>query len=381
MTPSFLAFAIDPPVLTASAVHTLLRHGAAHQAADIQFIPGYPARGKILGELQDLMTRPLSQYDTAAVVVATRGVEGESLVRGGDPVSYSTEIPLSDGEPIHKGSLRFRTEASACEYLADTAPRVVFRYLPSAVPALENQNPGLSADLQAALMPHRGMVLVVGGTGTGKSTLLAGIIRRLGQTRPDTILTFEEPIEFVYRPRLLRAEGPWRATVSQSEIGRHFASWSMALRSALRSGPEILLVGEMRDADSIAAAVEFVRTGHLLYSTMHVDGVAAIPTEIAARTGHDASMLARVVGVLSAAVYQRLARRADGTGRVAVRESLVMTPALRRTLLPLSAAEAEACLSDAMKHAGTDLTSEAARLVDQGVITADEAVRVTGGSA
>ena len=380
MTPDFRAFPSDPPVLTPAAVHALLRHAAAvHAASDVQFIPGYPARAAILGELQDLMVRPLSQYDTAAVVVATRGVEGESLVRGGEAVSYSTEIPLQEGEAIHKGSLRFRTEAAACEYLADTAPRVVFRYLPSAVPALENQNPGLPPDLQAAVLPHRGMVLVVGGTGTGKSTLLAGIIRRLGHTRADTILTFEQPIEFVYRPRLLLAEGPWRATVSQSEIGRHFASWSMALRSALRSGPQVLLVGEMRDAESITAAVEFVRTGHLLYSTMHVDGVAAIPTEIAARTGNDASMLARVTGVLSAAVYQRLAKRADGTGRVAVREYLIMTHALRRTLLPLSAAEAEACLADAMKRAGTDLASEATRLADQGVITADEALRVTGG--
>jgi Tfp pilus assembly pilus retraction ATPase PilT len=153
----------------------------------------------------------------------------------------------------------------------------------------------------------------------------------------------------------------------------------MALRSALRSGPQVLLVGEMRDAESITAAVEFVRTGHLLYSTMHVDGVAAIPTEIAARTGNDASMLARVTGVLSAAVYQRLAKRADGAGRVAVREYLIMTHALRRTLLPLSAADAETCLADAMKRAGTDLESEATRLVDQGVITADEALRVTGG--
>lgn len=374
-------FASDPPMLRDDDVRTILRAGVTFGGSDVHFTPGYPARSEINGVLEDLMVRPLTPDDTQVVVHATRGLDGISLIAGGRAVSYSFEIPAQEGKSKRTGVYRFRVEAAGCEYEGLSSPRVVFRYLPNDVPSLGQQNPSLPPHLQQALLVDRGLVLVVGRTGSGKSTLLAGVIRRIGTERPDMIMTFEEPIEFVYRAHRLKDQGAWRASVIQSEIGRHFPDWETALKSALRSAPKVLLLGEMRDQESILAALDFVSTGHALYSTMHVDGVASIPGAVAARAGHDDSLVQRVLGELSVAVYQRLAAKKDNTGRVAVREYLIMTPALKTTLMALNPQESKVAMIAAMVEAGTDLASEARRLLTDGVISEEEAHRVLGGSA
>ena len=380
----YMVWPSDPPLIGDRQIREALRHAVAHAVADVHVVAGYPLRAKIGGVIEDIMRRPLTPDDAWSILHHTRGIEGVSIVKGGDAVSYSYEIPETDGQALHRGAYRFRVEAAPSDFWGDSVPRIVFRYLPSRVPSLAHQNPGLPEDLVRAMMAHSGLVLIVGGTGTGKSTLLAGVIKHLGQTRPAVILTFEEPIEFTYRPALLRAEGPWQATLSQSEIGRHFrdsekrGAWAEALRSALRSGPDILLIGEMRDAESIAAAVDFVRTDHLAFSTMHVNGVAAIPAEIMARTEGDATILPRVISVLSVAVFQRLVPRADGHGRVAAREYLIVTPELRKSLLCKSAAEIEAAIRETMEKNGTTLKEALTRLVADGTITAEAAITALG---
>lgn len=380
----YSVWASDPPLIGDRQIREALRYAVTQAVADVHVVAGYPLRAKIAGVIQDVMRRPLTPDDAWSVLHATRGVEGVSIVKGGSAVSYSYEIPETDGQALHRGAYRFRVEAKPSDYFGTSVPHVVFRYLPSRVPSLTNQNPGLPDDLVRAMMAHSGLVLIVGGTGTGKSTLLAGVIKHLGQTRPAVILTFEEPIEFTYRPNLLREEGPWLATLSQSEIGRHFrdskdrGAWAEALRSALRLGPDILLIGEMRDAESITAAVDFVRTDHLAFSTMHVNGVAAIPAEIMARTGGDSALLPRVLSVLSVAVFQRLVPRADGKGRVAAREYLIFTPDLRQDLLLKSAAEVEAGIRDAMEKNGTTLKAALTKLVADGAVTSDAAVAALG---
>lgn len=381
---TYLVWPGDPPLIEEHHINEALRHAVSFNVADVHVTPGYPLRAKIGGVIRDMMTRPLNPDDAWQILHHTRGIEGVSRVKGGDAVSYSHEIAEKDGQALYQGAYRFRVEASPVDYWGESAPKIVFRYLPSRVPSLDKQNPGLPEDLVRAMMAHSGMILIVGGTGTGKSTLLAGVIKHLGQKRPAIIQTFEEPIEFTYRPSILKEEGVWRATLSQSEIGRHFrdsekySAWAQALRSALRSGPDILLIGEMRDAESIAAAVDFVRTDHLLFSTMHVNGVAAIPSEIMARTQGDPAMLPRVISVLSVAVFQRLVPRADGQGRVAAREYLIITPELRKSLLLKNAAEIEAEIREAMEENGTTLKAALIRLVQDGTITEEAAFEALG---
>ena len=355
---------------------TILRYAARNGSSDTHFVPGYPVRMDVRGDLVNATYRVMTTDEMDAVIEAAKGIEGPAMIKGGQALSYSYEIPEREGESLINGSFRFRVESAGCEYMANTSARTVFRYLPTLVPRLENQNPGIAQDVIDALTPTKGMVLVVGSTGTGKSTLLAGFVRYIGERRPINIMTFEEPIEFVYRREVMLREGAWLATVIQSEIGRHFQSWGDAIRSALRSAPKVALVGEMRDPESISTAVEFVRTGHCLYSTMHVDGVAAVPTEIGKRSGGDPEMWARVISVLRGVVYQRLAKTKSG-GRMAVREVILIDQEAReRILASKSDREAEKTMSAIIHERKTDIASEAHRLVDAGEIDPAEAERI-----
>lgn len=367
---------VEPTLFGKEEIDFILRYAASHGSSDIHFVPGYPVKMEIMGSLVDGTMRSLGYEDTAAVVTASKGVDGMPQILGGKALSYAYEIPAIPDTPLIKGSYRFRTESAGCEYMANSASRTVFRYLPSDVPRLETQTPAISEELIKFFTPTRGLVLVVGSTGTGKSTLMAGFVRYIGERRSINVMTFEEPIEFVYRPERLRKEGDWKAMVIQSEIGKHYPTWNDAMKSALRSAPKVALVGEMRDADSIKIAIEFVRTGHCLYSTMHVDGVAAVPAEVARRSGDDADAWSRVVSVLRGVFYQRLAKRIDG-GRMAVREYLVVDADIRNRLMHCSSAkEAEKLILDTIRERGTDIASEARRLLHAGFITEEEAERI-----
>jgi len=175
--------------------------------------------------------------------------------------------------------------------------------------------------LDLASLP-RGMVLVTGPTGSGKSTTLACLIERANQTRPEHILTIEDPIEFVYEPK--------KSIVRQREVGQNTKSFPSALRSALREDPDVILVGEMRDYETIGLAVTAAETGHLCFGTLHTqDAPSTVARIIDVFPAHQQSQIrVQVANSLRAVIAQLLLPRKDGKGRVAVRELMIVTPAI-----------------------------------------------------
>jgi twitching motility protein PilT len=169
---------------------------------------------------------------------------------------------------------------------------------------------------------NKGLVLVTGPTGSGKSTTLAAMIDLINDTKPDHILTIEDPIEFVHPNK--------RGLVNQREIGNHTKSFSSALRAALREDPDVILVGEMRDLETIALGITAAETGHLVFGTLHTNSAAkTVDRIINAFPADEQEQIRAMLGeTLRGVVAQQLLRKADGTGRVAALEVMVGTPAV-----------------------------------------------------
>lgn len=197
----------------------------------------------------------------------------------------------------------------------------VFREIPSEIQTVEHL--GLPSVVSRLAMLPRGIVLVTGPTGSGKSTTLAAIIDEANRKRKDHIITVEDPIEFVHVSK--------NCVVNHREVGTHTKSFSSALRAALREDPDIILVGEMRDLETIRLAVEAAATGHLVFSTLHTSSAAKTVDRVIEvfPTGEQAQIRSTLADGLRAVVSQALFRRIDVKGRIAVLEILIATHAVR----------------------------------------------------
>jgi len=193
----------------------------------------------------------------------------------------------------------------------------VLRVIPSTIPTLEELQ--LPAVLKKVAREERGLVLVTGVTGSGKSTTLAALIGEINATARKHIVTIEDPIEFVHEDGLSR--------VTQREVGVDTESFAMALRAALRQDPDVILVGEMRDATTIDTGLKAAETGHLVFSTVHTNDAAKTIGRIIDVFPHDAqgAVRQRLADNLKATISQRLLRRQDGQGRVVAMEIMVST--------------------------------------------------------
>jgi twitching motility protein PilT len=198
---------------------------------------------------------------------------------------------------------------------------LALRLIPATVPALETL--GLPPAVSALANEARGLVVVTGATGSGKSTTLAALVDRINRTRAVHILTIEDPIEFVHADA--------QSIISQREIGFDTPSYASGLRSALRQDPNVILVGEMRDVETIETALIAAETGHLVLSTLHTLDAAEMVARIVSvfPTHHQAQVRLQLARVLRAAVSQRLLPRADGTGRALAAEVLITTPFIK----------------------------------------------------
>jgi twitching motility protein PilT len=198
---------------------------------------------------------------------------------------------------------------------------MVLRVIPVSVKALDEL--GLPPVLKHIAQEERGLVLVTGTTGSGKSTTLAGMIDHINQTRASHVITIEDPIEYLHRDN--------QSIITQREIGVDTRSFAYALRSALRQDPDVILVGEMRDMETIETALHAAETGHLVFSTLHtLDATETINRIIAVFPPHQQKQVRlQLAVVLKAAVAMRLVPRADGLGRAPALEVLVATPFIK----------------------------------------------------
>ena len=292
-------------------ISELLAFAVKNKASDLHLSAGLPPMIRVHGEVRRINLPPLDHREVHAMVY--------DIMNDGQRKAYeeTLEIDFSFSIP---GLARFRVNA----YNQDRGAAAVLRTIPSKVLTLEQLNaPKIFADL--ALKP-RGLVLVTGPTGSGKSTTLAAMINHLNETEYGHILTVEDPIEFVHESK--------KCLINQREVGPHTMSFQNALRSALREDPDAILVGELRDLETIRLALTAAETGHLVFGTLHTSSAAkTIDRIVDVFPAEEKEMVRAMLSEsLQAVISQTLLRTKDGSGRVAAHEIMLGTPAIRNLI-------------------------------------------------
>jgi twitching motility protein PilT len=289
-------------------IDELFRMMIDHGASDLHLIAGQVPTFRINGELERLPgTAVLDNQGLHDLLYEITPSPKKEVFEATGDVDFGYEIP---------GIARFRSNFFNHKY----GMGAVFRKIPTTI--LSAEALGLPPVLTRAAMLRKGLVLVTGPTGSGKSTTLAAMVDYANSHRKDHILTIEDPIEFVHQSK--------NSIVNHREIGLHTITFGSALRGALREDPDIILVGEMRDLETIALAVEAAATGHLVFGTLHTENAAKTVDRII--EVFPASEQPQIRNTLSTAlrvvVAQNLFKRIDQKGRCAALEILVCTPAV-----------------------------------------------------
>jgi len=283
----------------------LLSAGVKAQASDIHLKAGAPPLFRIDGRLREIKAPKLAPEDTRTIVQAILDAQAQRK-----EVDAIQELDTSYLLP-EVG--RFRVNA----FRQRGSFEIILRIIPLEVPTFEKL--GLPPVLKEISLYERGMVLVTGVTGSGKSSSLAAIVNYINQNARKHILTIEDPIEFLHTDL--------KGSISQREIGPDTPDFSTALRSALRQDPDVILVGEIRDAETVDIAIKASETGHLLLSTLHTtDATHTVNRLIGLFPMEEQEVVRmRLAESLKAIISQRLLPRADGKGRVVAAEIMVNT--------------------------------------------------------
>ncbi len=280
-------------------------------ASDLHMIAGQKPILRIRGDIERVKYKILENDELKAMFYEIITEEKAKKFEETGDVDFGYEI---------SGLARYRGNLFQQKY----GVGAVFREIPSEILSVQQLNlPPVVGKLSG--LP-KGMVLVTGPTGSGKSTTLAAVIDECNRTRSDHILTIEDPIEFVHRSQL--------AVINHREVGTHTKSFAAALRGALREDPDIIMVGEMRDLETISLAMEAAMTGHLVFGTLHTLNAAKTVDRIIEIFPSDqqAQVRSTLADALKAVVSQTLFKRVDVKGRCAALEVLICTPAVRNLI-------------------------------------------------
>ncbi len=283
-------------------LETLMEGAFYRRASDIHLKVGCPPLYRVDGHLIRLPDKVLNEADVMAFL--------EAIAGAADVERFKRLLELDTSCSL---DTRARFRVNACKDDGDT--RIVMRTIPLEIAPLEDL--GLPEVLRKICQGNNGLVLVTGPTGSGKSTTLAAMIDEINTNRSVHIVTIEDPLEFVHRDK----EG----IVTQRSVGHDTLSFANALRAALRQDPDVILIGEMRDAETVQTALASAETGHLVFSTLHtVDAVETLNRIIDFFEPHQQLQIRKqLASVLRAVVSQRLAPRQDGKGRACAAEVLV----------------------------------------------------------
>ncbi len=292
-------------------IDAFLQLGREQGCSDIHFTVGLPPLARQDGELQPLKYRELTTDETLGLVqeILDEHQREQFETTGSVDLSYaSADVG------------RFRI--NVCRHMNGVA--AICRVIPEHPPRLADL--GLPKILSRFSRLNSGLVLVTGSAGTGKSTTLAAMIEEVNRERCLNVITLEDPIEFVYETK--------ESLIVQREVGSHVPTFRDGLRAALREDPDVILVGELRDLETIRLAIEASETGHLVLGTLHTRGAAEAVDRIIDSFPADGQAQVRITLAdnLKAVVSQDLVRTADGRGRRAVAEILVVTPAVSQLI-------------------------------------------------
>jgi twitching motility protein PilT len=296
----------QPPSDARIRMDGLLRRTVETGSSDLHLRTGEPPIFRRDGELERHEGPELRAEEVEAMLTSIMATRELDEFREGGDADWAYELP---------NTARFRANAA----VERRGPMGVFRVIPSQIQTVEQL--GISTEIQKLCYLPKGLVLVTGPTGSGKSTTLAALVELINRTRTDHILTIEDPIEFVHSPQ--------KCVVTQRQVGFHTKSFKQALRAALREDPDVIMVGEMRDLETVSIAIETAETGHLVFGTLHTTTAASTVDRIIDQFPADRQSQIRVMlsESLKGVIAQVLCPKIGG-GRVAAKEVLLSIPAI-----------------------------------------------------
>ena len=351
---------VDEPVrFTAEALDRLLLHCVELEASDITFQSNANILSEIHGKLYKVTKRKITNTEVGDLLNIIYGANGTTQIYSGKDIDTHYEI-----RPSRAKRYRFRVNATGCQVEGHDGIQITLRTIPTTPPDINNLN--LEPEIIANMAPFQGTVVITGSTGSGKSTLLASIIKHLLEEEQGNrkMLTYEAPIEFVYDT----VEAP-SSLISQSEIPKHLPSFAAGVRNALRRKPRLILVGEARDQETIAAVIEAALTGHPVYTTVHSNGVADAVRRMIATFPADErhSRALDILETMRLIVWQKLSPSTDGK-RIALREFLVFDDKIRDVLLTTDVNALAQTTRKLLKQFGQPMIMDATKKFKEGLL-------------
>ncbi|MDJ0989740.1 MAG: type IV pilus twitching motility protein PilT [Desulfobacterales bacterium] len=321
-------------------------------ASDLHLTTGQQPALRIRGEIERIKYKVLDSDELRGMLYEIAPEDKIKIFEETGDIDFGYEIP---------GLARYRSNF----FMQKNGVAAVFREIPDTIMTIEQL--GLPQVIGKLSSLPRGLVLVTGPTGSGKSTTLAAIVHECNRTRKDHIITIEDPIEFVHQSQM--------CIVNHREVGLHTKSFSSALRGALREDPDIILVGEMRDLETISLAVEAAATGHLVFSTLHTSSAPKTVDRVIEVFPHEQQeqMRSTLSDGLRAVVAQVLFKRVDIKGRVAALEILIGTAAVRNLIREAKTHQLPSMIQTGKKYGMVLLDDSIMDLLNKGMISPDDA--------
>ena len=325
----------------------LLAFSVKHKASDLHLSAGVSPMIRVDGEVRKINLPALEHTEVQRLVYDIMNDKQRKDYEEHLEIDFSFEIP---------NLARFRVNA----FNQHRGAGAVFRTIPSEILTLEQL--GAPEIFKKIASFPRGLVLVTGPTGSGKSTTLAGMIDYVNENRKDHILTIEDPIEFVHDNK--------QCLINQREVHRDTHSFNDALRSALREDPDVILVGEMRDLETIRLAMTAAETGHLVFGTLHTTSAAkTVDRVIDVFPASEKDMVRTMLSESLQAVISQTLLKKEGGGRVAAHEIMIGTPAIRNLIREAKVAQMYSAIQTGMAHGMQTLEQALQQLVNRGVIS------------
>lgn len=342
----------EPQEADRTRLEALLGAGVAAGASDVHFHAGGALKQRVNGELA-VTEESIDAESVERMVVSSLTPEQRQVLRDDGELDYCFDLP---------GIGRFRANA----YRQQRGLDAVFRTIPAEPPTLASL--GLPESLEKYTDYHQGMVLITGPAGCGKSATLAALVNHINENRDDHILTVEDPIEIVHPSK--------RCLVNQRHAGHHSASFSRALRGALREDPDIIVIGELRDLETISLAMTAAETGHFVLATLHTsNAVRTVNRMIGAFPSNEQDQVRAMLSEsLRAVVSQRLVPKADGSGRLPALEMLVINRAIGNLIRDEKTVQIRSSMQTGKSHGMYLLEQSLNEMVAAGQITREVAL-------